>query len=71
MNFRKREVDEFAPQQSQMSGVYPLGNGQAQAHISGQRRGPQGGQGQEQVENEVTSVKNRFDVPGFRESVSH
>ena len=71
VNFRKREIDEFAPQLSQVGGVHPLSYEHGQAQLGGQRRGPQGVQRQEQVENDVTAVKNRFDVPGFRESVSH
>ena len=60
VNFRRKEVDEFAPQQQQVPGVRRLGQGHAQAHVQAQ---PQ--------YTPSAPVMNKFDVPGFREGVLH
>ena len=67
VNFRKRETDEFAPNDQNMAGVRPLGHTQAPQHLQGQQQ-----QGGHTLHGEgAAQVTNRFDVPGFRDGESH
>ena len=66
VNFRRREVDEFAPQGNQVRGVHRLEQGQ-HAH----QAGPGHVQPHQAEHGTPTSVHNRFDVQGFREEGSH
>ena len=77
VNFRRKETDEFAPNQQQVRGVRQLGQG---AGGQGQAQHHQGAAGQDQAQHQrdhqqqhVTPVFNRFNVPGFRdgENQSH
>ena len=67
VNFRKRETDEFAPNDQNMAGVRPLGHTQAPQHLQGQQQ--QGGHTLHG--GGASQVTNRFDVPGFRDGESH
>ena len=73
VNFRRREVDEFAPQGNQVRGVHRLGQGQhgGQGHGQPHQAGPGHVQPHQAEHGTPTSVHNRFDVQGFREEGSH
>ena len=69
VTFRRKVFDEFAPNQGNFEGVQPLGHPLTprprleqpqQAHLTAQHNG-----------HGHTTVNNRFDVPGFREGISH
>ena len=80
VNFRRREVDEFAPQQgNHLRGVQPLTHGQQAGNGGGYGYGHgdyrmgekvSHGHGFQEV-GDITAVQNRFDVPGFREEGNH
>ena len=67
VNFRKKIEDEFAPHPSGFAGVQPLGHPQiSQQQLSHSQQTPLTPLGRD-----VVAVSNRFNVPGFRDGVSH
>ena len=69
VTFRKRLIDEFAPNQGSFEGVQPLGHPRAPnpRHVQPYHVN----QSAQNSGQDHTTVSNRFDVPGFREGLSH